>query len=308
MPTKVQVEKRSTFTGHRDCVYTLEPAATPNLFFSAAGDGMVVQWDLARPDEGKLMARVPASVYALHYLPASRQLCIGQNFEGLHVVDPDSLREIKSLKLTSAAIFDLKSDDTNLFVATGDGVLIVVDQETFAVRKHLKASDKSVRCLAVNRRSGELAVGYSDHHIRVFDLDTFTPKYAFAAHGNSVFTLQYSPDGQYLLSGSRDAHLKIWDVSNHYILAHAVVAHMYAINHLCFSPDGKYFLTGSMDKSIKVWDAGTTRLLKVIDRARHAGHGTSVNKLLWTEYQNLAVSCSDDRTLSVWRLAFGEEN
>jgi WD40 repeat protein len=308
MPTKVQVEKRSTFTGHRDCVYTLEPSAAPHQFFSAAGDGMVVQWDLARPDEGKLVARVPASVYALHYLPAVHQLCIGQNFDGLHVIDLDSQQEIKSVKLTSAAIFDLKSDGKNLFVATGDGVLIVVDGETFAVRKHLKASDKSVRCLAVNRPSGELAVGYSDNHIRVFDLDTFTPRYAFEAHGNSVFTLQYTPDGQYLLSGSRDAHLKIWDVSNHYILAHSVVAHMYAINHICFSPDGKYFLTGSMDKSIKVWDAETTRLLKVIDRARHAGHGTSVNKLLWTDYQDLAVSCSDDRTLSVWQLAFGGEN
>jgi WD40 repeat protein len=77
---------------------------------------------------------------------------------------------------------------------------------------------------------------------------------------------------------------------------------MYAINHVCFSPDGRYFLTCSMDKSIKVWDAGTTRLLKVIDRARYAGHGTSVNKLLWTGYHDQIVSCSDDRTLSVWKL------
>jgi WD40 repeat protein len=61
-----------------------------------------------------------------------------------------------------------------------------------------------------------------------------------------------------------------------------------------------------MDKSIKVWDAVSFKLLKVIDRARYAGHGTSINKLLWTPYQNQVVSCSDDRSLSVWKLHFEE--
>ena len=59
-----------------------------------------------------------------------------------------------------------------------------------------------------------------------------------------------------------------------------------------------------MDKSVKIWDAETFKLLKVIDRARHAGHGTSVNKLLWTQFDNQIISGSDDRTISVWKLEF----
>ncbi len=306
MTRRVQVEKLSTFTGHRDCVYTLEASAQADQFFSAAGDGMVVQWDLAQPDTGQLMAKVPASVYALHCRPVEGQLWIGQNFEGLHLIDLASRQEIKSVKMTASAIFDIKSHETNLFVATGDGVVTVVDAVSLAVRKHLKASDKSARCLAVNPQTGELAVGYSDNHIRIFDLRTFALRHLIGGHTNSVFTLQYSPDYQFLFSGGRDAHLKIWDASTSYIQAHSVVAHMYAINHLCFSPDGNLFLTCSMDKSIKVWDAGAVRLLKVIDRVRHAGHGTSVNKLLWTDYQDQIVSCSDDRTLSVWKLGLQE--
>ncbi|HEU5146590.1 MAG TPA: WD40 repeat domain-containing protein, partial [Chryseosolibacter sp.] len=41
-----------------------------------------------------------------------------------------------------------------------------------------------------------------------------------------------------------------------------------------------------------------------IDRARHAGHGTSVNKLLWTQYQDELLSASDDRSISVWQIIF----
>jgi WD40 repeat protein len=114
--------------------------------------------------------------------------------------------------------------------------------------------------------------------------------------------VRYSPDGNFLFSGSRDARLKVWDVQAGYVQAAEVVAHMYAINHIEFSPNGKHFVTCSMDKSIKVWDLEELKLLKVIDKARHAGHGTSVNKLLWTPGQLL--SASDDRSISAWDVEF----
>ena len=50
--------------------------------------------------------------------------------------------------------------------------------------------------------------------------------------------------------------------------------------------------------------AHTFKLLKVIDKARHAGHGTSVNKLLWTGHEELLISAGDDRAISVWDLEF----
>ena len=123
------------------------------------------------------------------------------------------------------------------------------------------------------------------------------------AHGNSVFRVVMDNESRYLLSASRDAHLKAWDVDT-LELKEDIVAHMYAINDIEFSPDGLHFVTCSMDKSIKIWDSNGLRLKKVIDKARHAGHGTSVNKLLWMEFQNLLVSCSDDRTISVWDINF----
>ncbi len=296
------VEKVDTFGGHRDCVYALERSLASEQFFSAGGDGLVVRWHLDRPDLGELVAQLPASVYALAFHPASQLLWVGQNYEGLHVIDPVQKQEVKSVKLTSAAIFDIKFYKNDAFVALADGVVITLDASQLVVRKHLKASDQSARCLAVNPVERELAVGYSDHVVRIFDLETYDLKRVIQAHTNSVFTVAYSPDFRYLLTAGRDAHLKIWDVEKSYELQHDIVAHMFAINHLTFSPDGRFFATASMDKSIKIWDAETYKLLKVVDRARHAGHGTSVNKLLWTSYRQQLLSASDDRTVSVWKL------
>ncbi|MFD2571442.1 WD40 repeat domain-containing protein [Spirosoma soli] len=296
------VEKIDTFGGHRDCVYALERGGAREHFFSAGGDGLIVQWHLGQPDLGELVAKVPASVYALALHPTSGLLWVGQNYEGLHLINPVEKREVSSLKLTSAAIFDIKFHKNDAFVALGDGVVAVVDANQLVVRKHLKASDQSARCIAINPVERELAVGYSDTTVRLFDLETYELKRVIADHTNSVFTVAYSPDFRFMLTAGRDAHLKVWDVEKNYAAHNDIVAHMFAINHLTFSPNGSLLATASMDKSIKIWDAETYRLLRVVDRARHAGHGTSVNKLLWTEYDQQLLSASDDRTISVWKL------
>ncbi|MBD2754540.1 WD40 repeat domain-containing protein [Spirosoma validum] len=296
------VEKIDTFGGHRDCVYALETGLETNQFFSAGADGLIVRWHLDRPDRGDLVAKVPASVYALALHPASNLLWVGQNYEGLHLIDTVHKKEVNSLKLTSAAIFDIKFYKNDAFVALSDGIVAVLDTEQMVVKKHIKASDQSARCIAINPVEREAVVGYSDNSVRIFDLTTYILKQVIPAHANSVFTLTYSPDFRFLLTGGRDAHLKVWDVEQKYALVNDTAAHMFAINHLTFSPDGNLFATASMDKSIKIWDADTYRLLKVVDRARHAGHGTSVNKLLWTNYHQQLLSASDDRTISVWQV------
>lgn len=298
----MNVRKIDTFSGHRDCVYTLISDSGGSSFYSAGGDGLVVKWDMAKPDLGDLVARIGSSVYALAHDPATGLLWVGQNYEGIQLIDPVQKNVVASMKISSAAIFDIKIWRDKAFVALGDGVLVVIDIPSFAIQKHLKASPKSVRTLAIHPNEAELAAGYSDHSVGIFDLNTFVLKKRIPAHTNSVFTVAYSPDGKYLITGGRDAHLKVWDATADYAPLHDIPAHLFAINHLAFRVDGAFLATASMDKSIKIWQVDTFKLVKVVDRARHAGHGTSINKVLWLAESNLLVSASDDRTVSVWEL------
>jgi WD40 repeat protein len=299
----MQVEKIDTFSGHRDCVYTLEGAVEDCQFFSAGGDGLVVRWDLTKPDAGELFAQIPASIYALCLDKSNNHLWVGQNFDGIHLIDLENQQEVGSIKITSSYIFDIKIWKNNAFVGLSDGTIVVMDVINFAVKKHIKASDNSVRNIAINPVSNEFAVAYSDFSVKIFDLQDFSLKLVLNHHANSVFSVCYSPDYQYLLSAGRDAHLKIWNVDNDYQMQQDIAAHLFAINDIKYSPDGTLFATCSMDKSIKVWDAERFKLLKVIDKARHAGHGTSINKLWWSKYENQLVAGSDDKRISVWKIS-----
>lgn len=294
------IEKIDTFGGHRDAVIALTPGPQPGQFFSAGADGLLIGWHTGRPDLGQLLARIRASVYALAFDPTTGLLWAGQNYEGIQRIDPQTRQSAGSLRLTNAAIFAIQFHEDTAFVAFGDGTLAVLDRPAFAVRKHLRASQQAARCMAVNTALGELAVGYSDAFIRIFDLDTLALKATLAAHRLSVFTLAYTPDGQRLLSGSRDAHLRAWDAAGGYTPLHDVPAHLFALNKLALQPGGPLLATASMDKSVKLWNAQTLQLLKVLDRARHAGHGTSVNTLLWLD--DYLISGGDDRLISVWKV------
>ena len=298
----MNIRKIDTFSGHRDSVYTIISDGTGHGFYSSGGDGFVIQWDQQKPDLGKLVARAGVSVYALAFDRENQMLWIGQNFEGIQLLDVSNGIIQNTTRITTSAIFDIQLYHGKALVALGDGVIAIMDIESFAVQKHIKVSDKSIRSISVNPSSTEFASGDSSHRIHIFDADDFSLKKTIQSHTNSVFSVQYSPDGRFLFTMGRDASVKIWDVFNNYNPVKDLAAHMYAVNHLSFSPDGRYFATCSMDKSIKLWDASTFQLKKIIDRSRLAGHGTSVNKLLWTDYENQLISCSDDRMISVWEV------
>jgi len=295
----IQVNKLHSLTGHNDAIYALAENESGENFYTGAADGMVVEWGLNHPKDGKLLARLANSVYALRVDPSRNWLYIGHNNEGIHVIDLVSKKEIWNLKITSSAIFDIKVFEDHLFIGTGDGVIVVVNIEQRAVVKHIKLSTKSVRVMAIHPFIKELAVGLSDHSVKIISLNDYSPIANLAGHTNSVFALDYSPAGEFLVSGGRDAQLKIWQTSD-YSFKENIAAHLFAINYLSFRKDGKFFATCSMDKSIKLWDAETFRLLKVIDKGRHAGHGTSINKLVWSKYNGQVIAVSDDRSISIW--------
>lgn len=299
---KIKVEKVQQLEGHRDSIYSLIPIEKSSQFISAGGDGLLVLWDIEQSNDGQLLAKVPNSVYAIAFDEAKNQLVVGHNFEGIHIIDITTKKEITSKKLINSTIFDIQLTEKYIFVAFNTGQVQVLDKETLTIVHEIIFSTQSARCLAVSLEKNELAIGYSDACIRIIDLTTFKLKKELKEHTKSVFSLVYSPNNLHLLSVGRDANLKIWNIENDYAMEKSIVAHMYTINHLTYSPDGCYFATCSMDKSIKIWDATTFQLLKVIDKARHAGHGTSINKLYWNEHH--LISCSDDRTISVWKIEF----
>ena len=300
--SNITVKKLHTFLGHNDSIYILEKL-DDNRFASAGGDGMVVAWDLDTPDEGEVIVKVQGSVYALAFDQEEGFLYVGENNQGIHKIDLEAKKEVKSIHLGEHQIFDLQIIDGKLWVGLSSGEVIVINKDLEIINR-IKYIKERVR--SIDKFGKEVAIGFSDNKIRIIDPKTMEVSVELNSHKNSVFAAKYHPSGKYLISAGRDAQIKVWDTNEAYVLRESIAAHLYTVNDIVFIKDGRYFVTASMDKSIKLWDAYNFKLLKVLDKHRHAGHGNSVNKLLWMNYHDLLVTCSDDRSISVWDIKFEE--
>jgi hypothetical protein len=229
-------------------------------------------------------------------LDASGILWIGHNYEGIQGIQVSDQTQAFAIPTKGLSIFSVDFVGSNAWIGHNEGLITVVDMATKSVVKHIKASSTSVRCFCV-LADDRVAVGYSDGFVRVFDAD-FQLVYSFKAHDSSVFSLQ-SRGGE-LYSVGKDARIKRWN--SDFSLLNEVIGHIYAIHDLQFSPDGNWFATASMDKTVKIWECDTLTLRKVLDASRHGGHKNSVNKLIWSSFDDLLVSASDDKNLSVWKI------
>ena len=85
-------------------------------------------------------------------------------------------------------------------------------------------------------------------------------------------------------------------------MTQSIAAHDGAIYDIAYSPNSDLFATASRDKTVKIWDAKTFQLLEVLNKEDYDGHQYSVNKLIWSTYNNYLISAGDDRTIIVWEI------
>ena len=289
---KVSVTNIATLEGHKDSVYALTGDGK-GYVYSSGGDGMVVQWDLSKPKDGTLIAKVDSSVYALAYDPKGL-LVIGNNQKGINVVDISTKKELYSISLSACgAIYDVMVSGNTYLVCCQNGYLYKVEIESRKVIP-IQISSKSLR--SIRAKANGFVV--SDSLGKMYFLDAVLNIVAENSDAEkSIFGIVVIEDQ--IKTVSRDCHLRTYEKGD---LLSDVVAHMYAINYIEMSPDKRWFATASQDKTIKIWERESNQLLKVIDETRYKGHQNSVNKLFWSRYSNLLVSCSDDRSVKIWQV------
>jgi WD40 repeat protein len=296
------ITKIDSFAGHRGAIYALHQGMEDHLFFSAGSDGWLVQWNLQKPDLGKVVAQVEGTVFAMFLDKESEIVWVGQNNQGIHGISLNDQNRVFSLKMVGLSIFDMVQFQGHIWVAHNNGLISVFDLATRTTVKHLKGSNKNARKLLV-LNDDVIAVAYSDGFIRLFN-GKFELIDFWLAHENSVFSLAFHQETSELISVGRDAKIKKWKInqSNFKQNSLEVVGHIYTINEVVLNPTGELFATASRDKTIKIWQRADLKLLKVIDAKRHGGHINSVNKLIWTNFHNQLVSASDDKNIAVWTI------
>jgi len=150
----------------------------------------------------------------------------------------------------------------------------------------------------------QLAVGYEDGVVRLFDLNSGECLVTFSGHKSPITCLAFDANGMRLVSGSKDTNIIIWDTVSEAGLFR-LSGHKGPITKCCFLEKQNLLISSSTDTLVKFWDLDTQHCFKTL-----VGHRSEVwDMAVLKDDRYLVTGCADSE-LRVWRIRFtnDEEN
>lgn len=183
--------------------------------------------------------------------------------------------KLKALSLGGAPNSVVFNSSGKLFViGCGDMKLYVIDGKEGKPKRLLKEKDQASEVLSAsfNPVNENIASGYKDNSVKLWDEVNNTAVSTFREHSAPVTALSFSPDGKNLASGSSDDKIVLYDLEENSPKA-TITAESKGVLSLSYSPDGKFLASGGSNSSVKIWDSQDGKKIAELNDCKSAANG-----------------------------------
>ena len=253
-------EKRVSFSGHTDQVFSVAMSADGVRAVTASFDRTARVWDVKTGNE-LLCIKVQAPVWSVALAPNGRLLATGGGDGAFRLWDAG--RDGSAVGL--AGLPGGFADGHSRLVTTGSGVLPIrtYSTETGLILREVGRVSADVSACAMSANGLRLVTGHEDGTMAIWDVPAGTKILDLEGHTEWVLSVAFSPDGARVVSsagrlttsGEAIAAL-VWDASSGQRLL-ALKGHEKMVWSARFSPDGRWIVTGSNDGTARIWDAAS---------------------------------------------------
>jgi WD40 repeat protein len=270
--------ERYHFPGHLGTVHAVAASADGRLAASAADDGTVRLWNLAR---GEAAAKISVSnqpVFAVALSPDGKLVATGGADKFIRLWD----------------IGDLKDD------------FVTLTKEKSKLAGHTDA----VLALAFGKDGQTLASASADKTVMLWNVKDGKDRATLKDHGSRVQTVAFAPDGKTLVSGAAEPGVIFYTVESA-AKAGTLATGFSSVSALAFAPDGKTLTVGGAQRQASV-EVGVARTWQLkADPAKSEAspatiqHGRDVLALAYLADGKALASAGKDAVIRMWDGASG---
>ncbi|OMJ78910.1 hypothetical protein SteCoe_21180 [Stentor coeruleus] len=300
--------KKSISILTQDSIKCIARDSENKILFIGHANSLISKWDLESIIAAETAAEYTQSNQDLNYhegcisfleMTPSNQYLISASEDKTIVVwirkDNDDFEPAHQFTEINSNVTCLAICDELLITGFNEGFLAFWDVENRILKKSFQENKHRIICLKVSSDKSLVATGSEKPEIHLWSVQSLALEGVLSGHVSRVRCLAFAHESEILISAEEeDARIIIWDTQKLNMLF-KLTGHRGLICSMFISEDDHYLFTGSSDKEIKIWNIVGRK-----EEAMLTSHRDKVKKI--SSFRDKIISCSDDKSLRIWKL------
>jgi len=286
------LQLHSYFEGHGGAITSLTKGDSEQSFYSAGSEGLIVCWNLAKPNEGEVVIKLHGFIATIKYEVASNTLYVAVNHKGLFIIDTKSRVILETVEIPATSFGKIKVTKNHIFLSTQIGELLLIDKKTFIIKERIESGLKNPPTFSTEKDK----VYYSTNQgINQLDINTKMKKSLNFSWKSSCLKIY---DERLLIASSKG--LYVWNTSKSKVETESLWKDDVEIKEICINSTELGFLTLSKFNVITTFKIEKKKIIRL--DATQIEHNGGINDILWIENYKFVITAGINKKIGVWQV------
>ncbi len=286
------LQLHSYFEGHGSAITSLTKGDSEQSFYSAGSEGLIVRWNLTKPNEGEVLIKLRGLIATIKYDPASNTLYAAVNHKGLFIINAKSRVILETVEIPATSFGKIDVSKNHIIISTQIGEVILIDKKMLAIKERIESglkeppsfityddnlwysTNQGIKQLAINNKAAK--------RLNIEDIPSSLKLY------------------QNKLIFASCKGLFVWNIAKRKLEIETVWKDDVEIKEMCINSAKLSVLTLSKPNVITSYKIEKKKIIKL--NSAQIEHNGGINDILWIENYKFVITAGTNKKIGIWQV------